>query len=682
LDKDNLCKSWKSAGAGSGNGIPYTYKVGGSGATATAYYQLPGSVVGDNDTYYEIDSMTGNNPNPAIFTDIKNVFNNHPPEKIFFQIDENNLKPVTNLAVWGDSDTNFTNDFDSVKALHYGNSTERVVISGTYSQTPSSLTGTSGTFAISGINITTPPNSNTGGVTEGTLYIKIKVPVISTTTTFTAANPTITGANTNLVLGSPTSTVTTKSSTLKLVTIAVPFDTKTTVSSASFGTISVPLTFTSQTITPTQNPVSPIVKTTLLNAKSQAYRYGLFVNSIGGASGISVEYGNKVIVALGSGIFGGTPTENQQAGTLMHEIGHNLGLNHGGPNSKTDANINCKPNYASIMSYSRQLPTYLGSNWALDYSEGGVQDLTESALPTTVPTFTARTGGLVAPYIAWGTPSGTVTSAVTNSKLFNKIQTVTTASGTMDWKGIGTPSGPSAPISGFGITGCSETTAQTAAYHDYYDWGNLYHNFQTGAAGASSFSGAGGNDNSGSIFSSGDDDITPPPHADINTNVIISQESQSAVFPGLVPPPNMDGSTSIKSGSNLPLKFQYLVSGTVVTQPQGVVTTADNFIGYNNPSAIAPYIVAVACPNAACTSPTDHAIALQGTWKLNLSNPSNEIYQFDWKTPKTKQNTVYYINIDIITPGLTTTPPPLQSVLQKLTDTSGTPVTMKITITP
>ncbi|MFH9800085.1 hypothetical protein [Streptomyces virginiae] len=36
------------------------------------------------------------------------------------------------------------------------------------------------------------------------------------------------------------------------------------------------------------------------------------------------------------------------AGALMHELGHNLGLHHAG----TDAKPNCKPNYVSVMSYS------------------------------------------------------------------------------------------------------------------------------------------------------------------------------------------------------------------------------------------------------------------------------------------------------------------------------------------
>ncbi len=43
-------------------------------------------------------------------------------------------------------------------------------------------------------------------------------------------------------------------------------------------------------------------------------------------------------------------TVSQQAGTLMHELGHNLGLQHGGENW-----LNFKPNFLSVMNYSFQM---------------------------------------------------------------------------------------------------------------------------------------------------------------------------------------------------------------------------------------------------------------------------------------------------------------------------------------
>jgi hypothetical protein len=55
---------------------------------------------------------------------------------------------------------------------------------------------------------------------------------------------------------------------------------------------------------------------------------------------------------------------NRDGGTIMHELGHTLGLGHGG----TDA-TNCKPNYISVMNYDRQFGITRGLGGAiLDYS--------------------------------------------------------------------------------------------------------------------------------------------------------------------------------------------------------------------------------------------------------------------------------------------------------------------------
>jgi hypothetical protein len=54
-----------------------------------------------------------------------------------------------------------------------------------------------------------------------------------------------------------------------------------------------------------------------------------------------------------------------QAGTLMHELGHNLGLPHGGVDDLVR-----KPNYLSVMNYAFQLTGLMRSNlsFVLDYS--------------------------------------------------------------------------------------------------------------------------------------------------------------------------------------------------------------------------------------------------------------------------------------------------------------------------
>jgi len=52
-----------------------------------------------------------------------------------------------------------------------------------------------------------------------------------------------------------------------------------------------------------------------------------------------------------------------QGSTLMHEIGHNLDLRHGGANSD-----NCKPNYMSVMNYDHFLIQRLDGSSVIDYS--------------------------------------------------------------------------------------------------------------------------------------------------------------------------------------------------------------------------------------------------------------------------------------------------------------------------
>ncbi|MBI1828291.1 MAG: hypothetical protein HY222_03860 [Thaumarchaeota archaeon] len=129
----------------------------------------------------------------------------------------------------------------------------------------------------------------------------------------------------------------------------------------------------------------------ILTAKRQVFHYALFaVNQSGtslGSSGKSempsppsTGAGNDILISLGA-FSGGVGSIDEQEGTFMHELGHNLDLNHGGPAGLTDATTNCKPNYLSVMSYSQQFSDLLPGR-PLNYSgesvtNGGV-DVTES----------------------------------------------------------------------------------------------------------------------------------------------------------------------------------------------------------------------------------------------------------------------------------------------------------------
>lgn len=95
------------------------------------------------------------------------------------------------------------------------------------------------------------------------------------------------------------------------------------------------------------------------------------------SSGISRGIGaSDLIVSLGS-FTNGVGTDNEQAGTLMHELGHNLGLRHGGGDD-----TNYKPNYLSIMSYGFQLGGVIKNGVAgtFDYSRSALATLNENSL--------------------------------------------------------------------------------------------------------------------------------------------------------------------------------------------------------------------------------------------------------------------------------------------------------------
>jgi hypothetical protein len=114
-----------------------------------------------------------------------------------------------------------------------------------------------------------------------------------------------------------------------------------------------------------------------LNAKRLAFRYVLFAHNLVGnpsggsnGSGCAEVGGDDAAVTLGSfatttvdSVSHGRGTTDQQAGTFMHEFGHLLGLRHGGQDA-----FNCKPNYRSVMSYSRQFAGSPITGRRLDYS--------------------------------------------------------------------------------------------------------------------------------------------------------------------------------------------------------------------------------------------------------------------------------------------------------------------------
>ena len=111
----------------------------------------------------------------------------------------------------------------------------------------------------------------------------------------------------------------------------------------------------------------------------------------------------------------GSPSE--QAGTFMHELGHNLGLRHGGGDD-----INYKPNYLSIMNHSFQLEGLHkdGRNGLFDYSRFDLPPLNKSVL-----------------YEANGLSGGAAISSYGTIWYTSSGQESGSASGYIDWNGNG-----------------------------------------------------------------------------------------------------------------------------------------------------------------------------------------------------------------------------------------------------
>jgi hypothetical protein len=125
---------------------------------------------------------------------------------------------------------------------------------------------------------------------------------------------------------------------------------------------------------------------TVTNATyTQSTDPGLSVASgrIYSTSGVSDIGGSDSLITLG--LWGAAgQTDQVEAGTFMHELGHSNGLTHGGFYYDTLGYVptvepNCKPNYQSVMNYLFQVD--LLDNGVLDYSEQQLNPLNEDGLP-------------------------------------------------------------------------------------------------------------------------------------------------------------------------------------------------------------------------------------------------------------------------------------------------------------
>ncbi len=148
---------------------------------------------------------------------------------------------------------------------------------------------------------------------------------------------------------------------------------------------------------------------------------GLTSGTISSISGYSDLGGADSAITLG--MWETAPNQDMSkranviAGTLFHELGHTLGLTHGGLFYDTAGSYvptfdaNCKPNYQSVMNYMFQLDL-LGPNQTLDFSNQTLIPLSEATAGSV--TQLADLGGNPAtiPTTAWYAPwSSTATAS-------------------------------------------------------------------------------------------------------------------------------------------------------------------------------------------------------------------------------------------------------------------------------
>ena len=109
----------------------------------------------------------------------------------------------------------------------------------------------------------------------------------------------------------------------------------------------------------------------IFNAKSKAFRYAMVMNEASREIGGHAEPGGDDMILY----TGGYP-DVAKAAVLMHELGHLLGLGHGGGD-----NVNGKLNYPSIMNY---VLAYKGpwneTFWKLDYSREKLATIDENSV--------------------------------------------------------------------------------------------------------------------------------------------------------------------------------------------------------------------------------------------------------------------------------------------------------------
>lgn len=145
---------------------------------------------------------------------------------------------------------------------------------------------------------------------------------------------------------------------------------------------------------PDWNEFQPLKDRYFTAARRTTFRYCVFGHQVGEGFGLTSGWargipGTDFLVTLG-GWSKNVGTTAEQAGTFMHELGHTIGLRHGGSDHR-----GFKPNYLSVMNYFFQNAGLIrnGRSSVYDFSRFVVPPLDETNLDETV----GLNAGAVAP---------------------------------------------------------------------------------------------------------------------------------------------------------------------------------------------------------------------------------------------------------------------------------------------
>ncbi len=118
-------------------------------------------------------------------------------------------------------------------------------------------------------------------------------------------------------------------------------------------------------------------------ARAPIFHYMIWADAYTGFNGSTTSSGNAFnipnsdfIVTLGKWNGGNGGTDREKIGTFIHELGHNLGLRHGGSD-----HVGFKPNHISVMNYSFQTRGVLvNGQRKFDYQRFTLPTLRENSL--------------------------------------------------------------------------------------------------------------------------------------------------------------------------------------------------------------------------------------------------------------------------------------------------------------